>query len=364
MACDNPEIRERVVFKEMLNNVIVVIPALNPDEGLVRLAAEITLTCSSMCAARIVAINDGSDEKSAGVFDSLKSMGCDVLTHNRNLGKGAALKTGIQHAISAYPDAYGIVTADADGQHSPKDVFRLAMRLVEGADGIVLGARGIDNGLVPFKSKWGNKITSLVYWLKTNVRLRDTQTGLRAIPMRYASAVLSAKGSRYEYEMNMLLLVNKMKIPIITMRIDTIYTENNRSTHFRAVRDSARIYWDLLKFGCSSGICAVVDFGLFMLLSELVFGRNDRGIIISTILARVVSGCGNFQINKFLVFKGKTKGASVKYFLLFIAQMLLSAQLTALLARLLFAPIAKLIIDGILFVLSFIIQKRFVFRSN
>jgi len=155
-----------------------------------------------------------------------------------------------------------------------------------------------------------------------------------------------------------------MKIPIITVPIDTIYSKNNSSTHFRAVRDSARIYRDLFKFGCSSGICAVVDFGLFILLSGFVFGRNDTGIITSAIFARVVSGCGNFLINKFLVFKGKRKGASVKYILLFLTQMLLSAKLTALLARRLFAPIAKLIVDGILFVLSFIIQKRFIFGRN
>jgi glycosyltransferase involved in cell wall biosynthesis len=314
---------------------------------------------------RVVVVNDGSDEEFADIFKALKSMGCDVLTHPHNLGKGAALKTGIGHALSVYRDACGIVTADADGQHSLRDIRRLAERLAEGANGIVLGVRHLDNERVPFKSRWGNKITSFIFRLKTGIKLCDTQTGLRAIPMRYAFSVLQAPGSRFEYETNMLLYANKRNIPFITVSIDTIYQDKNSSSHFRAVRDSARIYFDLLKFSLSSGICAAVDFGLFILFSSLVFDHDHLGIVTSTVLARVVSGTCNFLINQFVVFHGKGRRAPAKYFLLFLAQMFFSAQFTALLARNLFiAPIAKLIVDGILFVLSFIIQRKFIFRRD
>ncbi|MDR3238493.1 MAG: bifunctional glycosyltransferase family 2/GtrA family protein [Clostridiales bacterium] len=341
--------------------IVIVIPALNADQKLLRLAEEI----AALFSPRLVVVNDGSDEKNAHIFESLKRMGCDVLMHTRNLGKGAALKTGIRHALTVYPDALGIVTADADGQHSPQDIFYLAQRILESPEGIILGTRYFDETHVPFKSRWGNKITSAVFWLRTGLRLADTQTGLRAIPMRYAPAIALVNGSRFEFEMNMLLLACRMEIPLIAAPIHTIYSGNNSSSHFRAVRDSARIYFDILKFGCSSLICAALDFGLFVLLSAFVFSHAKFGIAISTILARIVSGLCNFLFNRFIVFGEKRKGALMKYLFLFLAQMFLSAQLTTLLAvELLNAPIAKLVADAALFLLSFILQRKFIFRRE
>jgi glycosyltransferase involved in cell wall biosynthesis len=212
--------------------IVVVIPALNADQNLIRLAEEI----AALFSPRIVVVNDGSGEKSAPVFESLKRMGCDVLVHTRNLGKGAALKTGIRHALAVYPDALGIVTADADGQHSARDIFCLAQHILERPEtlecpedpecpegseseersegserpetpecperpehpeGIILGTRSFDEKQVPFKNRWGNKITSAIFWLRTGLRLVDTQTGLRAIPMRYVPAIARADGSRF-----------------------------------------------------------------------------------------------------------------------------------------------------------------------
>ena len=292
-------------------------------------------------------------------------MGFDVLEHESNKGKGAALKSGFAHALSHYPDAVGIITADADGQHAPQDILRLARLLEEGADGIVLGVRAFDDRWVPFKSKWGNRITSGVFWLKTGLRINDTQTGLRAIPMRFVAGVSRIKGARFEYETNMLLQASRMNIALIAAPIDTIYQNGNKSSHFRAVRDSARIYWDIVKFGSSSGLCAAVDFGLFVLLSGTVTGQDATGIAVSVILARIVSGTINFLLNRFVVFQSKSKAAVYKYFILFAAQMLLSARFTALLARgMLLAPMAKLVVDAALFFLSFIIQRTFIFRKD
>ncbi|MCL1982406.1 MAG: bifunctional glycosyltransferase family 2/GtrA family protein [Clostridiales bacterium] len=340
---------------------VVIIPALNPGQKLVRLASEI----SSLFSPRIVIVDDGSAESSADVFASLKSMGCDVLKHPVNLGKGAALKTGMQHVLFTYPDADGVVTADADGQHSPQDIFRLAQRISENTGEIVLGTRNFSDDKVPFRSKWGNRITSFVFMLKTGVWLDDTQTGLRAVPLGHMPVVLAAKGSRFEYEMNVLLLASKMNVPLAMVPIDTIYEDNNAHSHFRGIQDSARIYFDILKFGFSSVVCTVLDFGLFLLLTGLVFGKGGTGIRISTVFARVVSGSGNFLINRYFVFKGRRSKAPVKYFILFVVQMFLSAQLTVLLAQSMLAvPIAKLATDLFLFFLSFFIQKKFIFRKD
>ena len=228
-------------------DAVVVIPALNPTETLLRLVSEILSTVSS----RVVVVDDGSGEGCAPLFEALEAMGCDVITHGRNLGKGTALKDGISRALIAYPDTPGVVTADADGQHTVQDISRLAECLIEGVDGIVLGTRALDGKQVPFKNRLGNKAASLVFRLKTGIRLCDTQTGLRAIPMRYAPAVLQAQGSRFEYEMNMLLYADRMGIPLVTLPIAIVYPDSGRVSYFRTVRDSARIYWGVLTFGRS-----------------------------------------------------------------------------------------------------------------
>jgi glycosyltransferase involved in cell wall biosynthesis len=239
--------------------IAVVIPAYNPGKQL----AAVVEGIRSFFSPLIIVVDDGSEKGRGAIFSSLESGGCDVLVHERNMGKGAALKTAIRHIRSAYPDALGIVTADADGQHLPEDIFRLAQRLSESLEGepggIILGVRDFDRVDVPFKSRWGNRITSAVFFLNTGVSLSDTQTGLRAVPMSLATVYAQAKGERFEFEMNALLYACKMKIPLLTMPIGTVYADNNRASHFRAVRDSARIYGDILKFGCASGFCAAAD---------------------------------------------------------------------------------------------------------
>ena len=342
-------------------SAIIVIPALNPSGKLLKLVEELTAAYK----LQVVVVNDGSNRDSSRLFESVKQLGCDVLTHPRNLGKGEALKTGIRFALDTYPEACGIATADADGQHSPHDIYRIALALAEGAEGIVLGVRRLNAGHIPLRSRWGNNITAFVFWMKTGIKLTDTQTGLRGIPRRYVSEILQVRGSRFEYEMNMLLYASRRDIPIITRPIDTIYPENNHASHFRVIRDSARIYFDLLKFGCSSLVCTALDFSLFFLLSSCVFSQSHTGIILSTIPARIVSGVCNFLMNKRIVFKEADKGAPVKYFFLFIIQMVLSAWFTSTLTqRLLIAPIAKLITDSVLFILSFFIQRTLIFKRK
>lgn len=219
---------------------VIVIPALNPTEKLTNLVKE-------LLPARIIVVNDGSGPEYASVFDAIRD-DCVVLTHEHNRGKGDALKTGIRHALGVYPNATGIITADADGQHSPKDIRRIAESMSENPESVILGVRDFSQKQTPFKSRLGNRITSLAFRLKTGVNLTDTQTGLRGFPVCRAEIALSAEGSRFEYEMNLLMTLCKSGAELIALPIETIYSDNNRSTHFRAVRDSVRIYLNIIKF--------------------------------------------------------------------------------------------------------------------
>ena len=164
-------------------------------------------------------------------------------THKINRGKGEALKTGIKECIRQDWNIKGIITVDADGQHSIDDIKKVAEQL-EKYDCIIFGVREISK--MPIKSKLGNIIVRKIVHLKYKIDISDTQTGLRAIPKRYLNTFSKIKGSRFNYEIEMLkyILLNNEKFKEI--KIKTIYDKNNESK-FRLIKDSISIIISCIK---------------------------------------------------------------------------------------------------------------------
>ena len=301
---------------------IIIIPALNPDAKLIRLVENLKRT-----DLQIVVINDGSNLEHIDIFEKLQSeYQCDICHHAKNKGKGAALKTGIQYAAINYSDCIGYVTADADGQHTPEDILKVVEALEQNPDSLILGTRNFRQKGIPFKSFYGNRITSFVYYLSTGKRCSDTQTGLRGIPRKQKALCISVPGDKYEYEMNMLLEMGRKSISFVNVPIETVYLDNNASSHFDPVKDSFLIYFNILKYSLSSLVSAVADLSLFTICANLVFGAGSVGILASTVTARLMSGLMNFSINKFWVFESKKHNANeiLEYFALFFCQMMTS----------------------------------------
>lgn len=223
---------------------IVIMPALDPDEKLITLVADL-----KKMDLQIVIINDGSGQEYVNIFKTLKSQyQCEVFVNAKNMGKGAALKNGIQYAALNYPEACGYVTADADGQHTAEDILKVADSLEKNPDKFILGVRDFNEKNIPFKSKWGNRITSFIFLLSTGKRCTDTQTGLRGIPVKFTEISLAVPGNRYEYEMNLLLEMERQGIPFVYEPIATIYLKDNKSSHFNPLKDSIIIYLNILKY--------------------------------------------------------------------------------------------------------------------
>jgi glycosyltransferase involved in cell wall biosynthesis len=346
---------------------VLLIPAYNPDGRLLRLAEEINMA-GSQAVPPLVVVDDGSAPGCRWVFYALKiRTGCEVVRHETNHGKGAALKTGMVYILEKYPESTGIVTADADLQHLPQDILRVTQTLEENPNSMVLGSRNFSGKDVPFKSKWGNRVTSLIVYMITGIPALDTQTGLRGIPAAFAAECLDIRGDHFEFEMEALFHLTRRGVPLITLPITTIYREQNHATNFHAVKDSILIYRSVLKFGAASAVCAGLDLILFALFSTFIFDKSAGGIMAATIVARVCSGCCNFICNKFFVFgmRGKTPKAWVKYAVLFAAIMFTSGVLTVLLASAgVPAVAAKLLTDSLLFAVSYMAQKRFVFTRT
>lgn len=330
-------------------SVQILIPAYQPDNQLIALAKELKMVFP------VTVVDDGSGREYAPLFAELEHLGVKVLHHELNRGKGAALKTGIRY-IMEQDDAEGIVTADADGQHTISDITRVALTMREHADTLIIGGR--DFSLMPPRSRFGNTVTRFIFRLCTGLNISDTQTGLRGLPPCLFQRLLTLDGDRYEYEMNMLLAIKEWKIPYKEISIKTVYIDGNRSTHFHAVRDGLRVFSRVIKYAVSSLFCAAIDYLLYLIfLGFLPVGWSYAA-------ARVFSASINYLLNCKLVFGGKpTVSSLVGYGLLASGSLLAGSITTGLLSSLGAGSVAaKLLIDCCLFALNYIIQKRLVFR--
>ena len=350
--------------------VSVIIPSLNPDEKLV----EVVDSLVSKGFDDIILVNDGSDSSHMEPFNKVSGYPqCTILTHEVNKGKGRGLKTAFEYCMSNRKDIDGVVTVDGDNQHKADDIYRCCQAMVEQKDKVILGVRDFSGDEVPFKSRFGNNMTSFVFKFACGLNISDTQTGLRAIPYKYLELFDNVSGERFEYETNMLLELRQSNIEFEEISIETVYIEENASTHFNPIKDSLKIYGVIFKFLFSSIASSVIDLAMFTIISALLIGRVDNGIkiFIATVGARIVSSLCNFTFNRRAVFKssGDVAGALARYYILCAAQLCVSYLMVLFVTNILslgqvLMVVAKAVIDTILFIISFQIQRRWVFKSK
>lgn len=344
---------------------VVLIPALSPDRKLIELTHQVL----ALGLQHVIIVDDGSDEVSAPIFSELNDIPlCTVLYHNENLGKGRALKTGMQFFLANFPNSVGIVTADCDGQHTPSDIKAIADELQSNANSLILGVRDFASGEVPAKSRFGNILTKRLFTFLTGLSIADTQTGLRGIPASKMKLFCSLKGERFEYELNMLLACKQHHISIFQFQINTIYLNHNNGTHFNPFIDSIRVYSVFLKFISSSLLSFLIDYGSF-LLCLMIFDpliRPAEAVLLAGFVSRVLSSTANYAINRLSVFKSQTQFSTVRYYILCSVLMIVSSSMVMAL-HLIFgggAPFFKILVDSLLFLGSFTFQRDWVFASK
>jgi len=354
-----------------VKSVSVIIPAYKPDEKLLATLSDLVQTGFT----DILVVDDGSGAPFAPIFEQVKAIPeCTLLRHEVNRGKGAALKTAMRFFLDNRPEGAGVVTADADGQHLAADIAAVAQAMLEKGS-LILGVRDFSAPDVPPRSKTGNRITIAVFRLFFGMKISDTQTGLRAFPRKHIAEIAAVSGDRYEFETNMLFLASRNKLPLDEVKIHTVYIEENRSSHFRVVRDSLRIYALIIKYLVSSVGSAVLDEGVFYLFKRLLGSGVLLGLLpatyIAAFLARVISSLFNYFVNAKVVFGGSTgKKTLIRYYILAAVQLALSATLVFLLEKGLsvsspaLSTLIKTLIDTFLFFFSFRIQHKWVFNTE
>lgn len=344
-------------------DVVVVIPTLNPNIKI--MSSFINELIKEF--SNIVVVNDGSRDEYSDFFKDLEKKKIVVLKHHINYGKGRALKNAMNYILNEYSDVKAIVTADSDGQHSVKDIKRIADSTKRHPNAYVLGSRDFKQSNVPFKSRYGNIITRNVFKLFVGLSISDTQTGLRGMSPKVATYFLDTTGERFEYETNTLLECKEKDINIVEETIETIYIDDNSESHFNPVKDSIRIYKLFIKYILSAISSFALDIVLFALFMHFLPEEMHNKIIISTIFARVISSLYNYFVNSKVVFKKSTKSSIVKYFILAIIQMFASGIFVDLLSKNVFSfnpTIIKIIVDSIIFIVNFFIQREWVFKKK
>lgn len=340
-------------------DAVVIIPVYQPEPGLGQLVDALWQEGNF-----IVVVDDGSSEESQQVFWKLAEKAV-ILHHAENRGKGAAIKTALEYVKENLGEYDVIGVMDGDGQHLPKDMEKLIFRARNNTDALILGVRQVGRKM-PIRSRIGNTITRTVFRLVSGVYVSDTQSGLRAFHRNQIETFLNVSGERYEYETAVLYQCAKKKIPIVEVPIDTIYKDSGNSTsHFCTVSDSIRIYRELLKFMMSSASSFCLDyllFGLFVLL----LGKAAAAVLTANICARMLSAAYNFLMNTRLVFHEKmTFKAAGEYTVLAAGILFLNNIFLNIYINLLGLNVftAKIVTEITLFILSFTVQKLYIFEQ-
>lgn len=218
------------------NEVCAVIPTYQNAKTLLKVVADVHRVVDT-----VFVVDDGSKDGTAALLD--KATGSErpekVLTHPKNCGKGAALKTGLTYARQQ--GFRYAVTVDADGQHRADDIPALLKAVEEEPDALAIGSRGLQHENMPAKSTFANRFSNFWFALQTLQRLPDTQSGLRIYPLRRLHG-LRWMSARYEAELTLLVFSAWAGVKLLPVPVSVYYPpRDQRVTHFRPGRDFTRI---------------------------------------------------------------------------------------------------------------------------
>jgi len=336
----------------------ILIPAYEPDKRLLQLIQEL----QQHLGYPILIVDDGSGPDFASIFRQAKAMGCTVLAYEENKGKGHALKIGFNHLLRQ-GEKDGVVTADSDGQHLPRDIAAVAAEVQTHPSQVILGTRRF-TGAVPWRNRTGNAITRTVFALASGKKIYDTQTGLRGFSADLLPWLLEIKGERFDFEMNMLLDCVSEEVPVFEKTIQTVYEPKGKyTTHFRPFWDSIQVYWPLVTFCLSSLTAGLIDMVLVLGIKALT-----GNLLAAVVFARICSSLTNYAINKKVVFSSKrvtsVRQTLIRYTILACIIMACSYGLLHLMTDVwgISLFVSKLVSDNLLFIASYWIQRKYVFK--
>jgi glycosyltransferase involved in cell wall biosynthesis len=340
-----------------MSTPVFLFPSYQPTALFCELLEELRKTDPSP----IVVVDDGSGPAYGELFQRAGLVSDTVVLKNAvNLGKGAALKHGMNHVLVSHPDCIGVVTADADGQHAVSDILKVAAELRARPAEAVFGSRDFKRD-VPLRSKIGNVVSRYIYRFLIGLNLSDTQTGLRGTPRRLMELSLAIRSNRYEFETEQIIAAKTARIQLREVPIQTVYIDDNSGSHFNPLLDSFRIYFVLLRYALSSIATALTDFVVFFILTA-----NGMAVLGANMFARAFALWLQFMLLKKYVFKS---GAGLSIFVAYVAYVFFSGYISAVMQGeftedVIASPLlAKVVVESVIWIFNFMFLRDIIFRQ-
>ena len=199
---------------------LAIIPAYNEEASIQN------ITQSAGKFLPICVVDDGSSDRTV---ERAQEAGAHVIMHEKNKGKGAALRTGFHYALRQ--DVSAVITLDADGQHEPREIPRFLDAFQEKEYDLIIGARNFAQ--MPFSRRLANTIGKTVYSWAAGQKILDNQCGYRLIERGLLEFLLDSQEPGFEYEMEMILVCLKNRFKLGWLPIQTIYGEEK--SHIRSL---------------------------------------------------------------------------------------------------------------------------------
>lgn len=213
--------------------IVVVIPTYNNCKTIGQVVADV-----KQYANHVIVVNDGSTDDTAQILSQID--GIEILTHERNRGKGTALKNGL---CKAKADGFRYaITIDSDGQHFASDIPTFVNEIEQTPDNLLVGSRNIQADNMPGKNTFANKFSNFWFKVETGINLPDTQSGYRLYPIQLMNIEKRYYTAKYEFELEALVFASWGGIAVRNIPVHVYYPpEGERVSHFRPGRDFTRI---------------------------------------------------------------------------------------------------------------------------
>ena len=218
-------------------NVAALIPCYREERHIRDVVARVRAQL-----ATVLVVDDGSRD---GTEAEAKSAGAEVIRHNVNQGKGAAIKTGLK-ILSERAGFEYVLVLDGDGQHAPEEIARFLAAANETGEGMLVGNRMSDVEKMPFVRKMTNRFMSWQISKVCGQRVPDSQCGFRMVRRDLLGAMAAIPTTKFDFETEMLVVASRRGAKIGVVPISTIYGDEKSKIH--PVRDTIRFFQMMARF--------------------------------------------------------------------------------------------------------------------
>jgi len=283
-------------------------------------------------------------------------------------GKGAAIKAGLEYVRDHMPECRYVIKAEAVQDAGSRDVMRIFRALCKGGGAqLVMGKRAI-NPARPVTGRLRSWFIRSIFAIAAGTNIHDVQTPIKGFGRELIDVFLNIDGQGLEYEVNLLLYAARRGIPIREVDVPGLHTESGH-TYLQHLIKWIKVYACVVTFAVSSLIAFLLDFFILLGLNRLLSGINEIvALVISVGAGRIISSIVNFYMNHFIVFDSNEPvgTALLKYSALAAFIMVGNYAVMHVLNILMNMPlgISKVIADTALFVVSFIVQGKFIYNKK